>query len=274
MQISCLGRLDEGLLLEAVTAGPYRAVAVRADACAACPSKTAYGAAEQMTQRAQALLAAFGRAERVLLDGGAPPAPSPAAGSAPQEGLSRRRLFSALLGGLALRSGPAADTPGGGSVLIDGAESLPKGQLPVRLPARRGRLLAALRGLGEPLGSTAAAAGLWPQALWAQFSLTEACTGCQMCAFFCPTGALQKIEQDGRTGLAFRLADCTNCRLCQDICFWNAVVLAPEIDLHKVIAGTVAILGHSTSSSPARLSGWAGSPPTCAKKGLPATCLR
>ncbi len=251
VQIPCVGRLDEALLLEAVATGPYETVVIRANACSSCPSKTAHAVAEQTVRRSEALLAAFGQGGRLDLDGDAPsrsagmPAPPP---SAPSGGLSRRQLFSALLGGLAAPLGPAAATPGGGYVQIDGAEEPPKEHLPVRLPSRRRRLLAALRSLAErwPIRTGDAGAA---RSSWAQFSLTEACTGCQMCAYFCPTGALQKIERDGRTGLAFKLADCTNCRLCLDVCFWDAVVLSEEIDLRKVVSGSADLYWHAAPAN-------------------------
>ncbi len=251
VRIPCIGRLDEALLLEAVTTGPYETVVIRANVCSTCPSKTAHAAAEQTVRRSDALLAAFGLEGRLNLEGSAPsrsagaPAPSPAA---PPGGVSRRQLLSALLGGLAAPLGPAAATPGGGYVQIDGAEEPPKEQLPVRLPARRRRLLAALNSLATHRPTPAGDAGA-AKALWAQFSLTEACTGCQMCAYFCPTGALQKIEHDGRTGLAFKLAECTNCRLCLDVCFWDAVILSEEIDLDKVLSGSVDLYWHAATEN-------------------------
>jgi len=60
-----------------------------------------------------------------------------------------------------------------------------------------------------------------------------------MCAFFCPTGALTKIEQAGKLGVAFKLALCTNCRLCQELCYLDAVTLSPTIDLNKVVNDVV-----------------------------------
>jgi len=251
VQVPCVGRIDEALLLEAVTTGPYMAVVIRADACSSCPSQTARATVEQTVRQAQALLAAFGHGGRIILAAGAPTqpagAPAPTLPSAPGS-LSRRRLFAALLGGLAAPLGPAAATPGGGYVQIDGAEEPPKGQLPVRLPARRRRLLDALKSLADRWPTPARDAGA-AKASWAQFSVTESCTGCQMCAYFCPTGALQTIEHDGRTGLAFKLADCTNCRLCLDVCFWDAVVLSEEIDLDKVLSGSVDLYWHAATEN-------------------------
>jgi formate hydrogenlyase subunit 6/NADH:ubiquinone oxidoreductase subunit I len=78
--------------------------------------------------------------------------------------------------------------------------------------------------------------------LWAQFELKEGCTGCQMCAFFCPTGALSKIEEDGKAGVTFRISHCTNCRLCQDICYKEVVALSSDFDLSKVLDDAVDTL--------------------------------
>ncbi|MCI0478713.1 MAG: 4Fe-4S binding protein, partial [Anaerolineales bacterium] len=110
---------------------------------------------------------------------------------------------------------------------------LPVGGLPARVPAKHQLLLTALRKIGKPVKSE------WEGGIWAQFGFTEKCNGCQMCAFFCPTGALTKIEQDGKLGVAFKLALCTNCRLCQELCYLDGVTLSPTIDLNKVVNDTV-----------------------------------
>lgn len=56
-----------------------------------------------------------------------------------------------------------------------------------------------------------------------------------MCAFFCPTGALRKVAAEGKAGLPFRLAYCTTCRLCQDICYWDAIDLSSPIEPAKLV---------------------------------------
>ena len=105
---------------------------------------------------------------------------------------------------------------------------------------RRRLLQAALRSLGQPEISPDAGAAA---SLWAQFSVTEKCNGCRECApSSAPPERCEKIEQEGKIGLVFRLADCTNCRLCQDVCVRNAVVLSPQIDLREVVAGTSDVI--------------------------------
>ena len=60
-----------------------------------------------------------------------------------------------------------------------------------------------------------------------------------MCAFFCPTGALTKVVEGGRVGLAFRVSHCVSCGLCRDVCFQDAVQQTYEVDLRKVVGLSV-----------------------------------
>jgi formate hydrogenlyase subunit 6/NADH:ubiquinone oxidoreductase subunit I len=50
------------------------------------------------------------------------------------------------------------------------------------------------------------------------------------------------IEQEGKLGVAFKLTLCTNCRLCQELCYLDAVTLSPKIDLNKVVNDAVETL--------------------------------
>ena len=70
---------------------------------------------------------------------------------------------------------------------------------------------------------------------WATCRIKQSCTACQMCAFFCPTGALSKTEQDGKPALTFRVSHCTNCRVCAEICYWKSLDLLPRVNLNKAL---------------------------------------
>jgi ferredoxin len=200
---------------------------------------------EHIAARANSLRSAFGLAGQIVIGRQEQSLPAPVAASG-AAGVSRRGLFSLLAG----RSGEAhtsADVAGRGVVLLS-SDAMPKMQLPVRLPARRQRLIEAMNRLTpDPASPIAAGAAT---GLWAQFGVTKDCDGCAMCAYFCPTGALQKIERDGRIGLAFRLAHCTNCRLCQDVCVRGAVALSTDIDLRKALSGDVDIVWLSRPALP------------------------
>jgi formate hydrogenlyase subunit 6/NADH:ubiquinone oxidoreductase subunit I len=56
-----------------------------------------------------------------------------------------------------------------------------------------------------------------------------------MCAYFCPTGALSKFTQDDQPGVSFRLAACTNCGLCREVCYRDAVVSSSTVHLDRVL---------------------------------------
>ena len=123
-------------------------------------------------------------------------------------------------------------------------------ELPKRVPSKRQLLLDGLRRIGAP-----ALAEHMEIETWATFSVKENCNGCQMCAFFCPTGALSKADGEGKAGLNFRVAQCTNCQLCREVCFWKAVELSAPVDLKRVIDGTIdAVRIPQGSSSVMQLS--------------------
>jgi ferredoxin len=249
--VNCLGRLDESILVGAVSLGA-EAVWLVEGACDGCPYAVAVPAhgspsgkhsqegravAAQAAQRANELLQVFGVEQRILVgpglsEGLGTVALRPAA----SETLSRRAFFSLLTrkttGAVATAATITVDSILGSQGVQTEEDQAPnKGELPVHLPTKRRLLLAALRRMGKPAVADFEVHG----GLWAQFEFKESCTGCQMCAFFCPTGALCKIEKDGQAGVAFRTSRCTHCRLCQDICYKEAVDLSSVVAMSKVL---------------------------------------
>lgn len=251
VHVRCLGRLDESILVGAVAAGAT-SVCLMDGACDGCPNTTGRTIAEQMVQTANVLLQAWNIPPRIKLISQLPPeAKMPAQSPALANGLSRRAFFKLLT----RRDVGATSATAGKVSALDTASATDtpepkKGELPTRLPVKRQMLLNTLRRIGQP------AIREYASGLWAQFSFQAGCTGCQMCAFFCPTGALTKIEQDGQVGVAFRPAYCTNCGLCQAVCYRNAVTLSCTVDLSKVFEdGTDTYL-----MQPAGARGQPGSP--------------
>lgn len=112
-----------------------------------------------------------------------------------------------------------------------------RGELPTLLPSKRQILLSALRLMNRP-----SAGARFESATWAQFDFRAACTGCQMCAFFCPTGALSKTEVDGNPALSFKASSCTACKICQDTCYRNAVTLTSVVDVVSVLDDLTRVL--------------------------------
>jgi len=247
IQVNCLGRLDESILVGAVSLG-VQAIWLMDGACQECPYAVGRAVAAQVVQRANTLLQAFGVPQWIFIGPQLPVGPNTAAqppGAA--EGLSRRAFFSLLARETAKTAAVTVESILGsqGAQAKEGQVSK-KGELPVRLPTKRRLLLAALKRFGRPVAPRFEADGgpFGPAqgGLWAQFGFKETCTGCQMCAFFCPTGALSKIEEGDKAGVAFRISHCTNCRLCQEICYREAVVLSSAVDLSKVFDDAVDVL--------------------------------
>lgn len=227
ISVSCIGRLDESVLVGAASMGIGRVELVDGP-CAGCSSNCGRKVAEQTVAEANRLLEAFGTGSAISFIPELPPSPA-ATPSSSNAGLSRRAFFTMLT-----RETKMAAAITVGSVLEPEAPSRPplkKGELRHRLPARRQLLLESLRRLGEPsLPQFTSLNGTW-----ATWHSKEACMGCQMCALFCPTTALTKVDRDGKPGIAFRVSECVGCELCRDLCYWKAMVLSPEVDLTKVI---------------------------------------
>ena len=47
-----------------------------------------------------------------------------------------------------------------------------------------------------------------------------------MCAVFCPTGAIKKLDEDGVFGIVHRPSACMQCRLCERICPEQAITVS------------------------------------------------
>jgi formate hydrogenlyase subunit 6/NADH:ubiquinone oxidoreductase subunit I len=263
LPVQCLGRLDESIFVGAVVMGA-QAVTLLDGACADCPHSAGRAIAGQMMQRANALLASFGAPGRITLDPRrvVPEALQPRPAK-PEGGLSRRDLFKFLTGRAIKTTAITVN-----SVLGDEDPSAQKearpftGPLPAQVPPKRRFLFAALRRLGQPVETQ------WKDGIWAQFMVTEKCSGCQMCAFFCPTGALMKTEQAGKLGVTFNLASCIDCRLCQEICYRHGVTLSPGVDLQKVVSNEVDTFWMADTQSAA----WNTSLQARFEKPIPSSC--
>jgi len=228
LAVSCLGCLDESLLVSAVANGA-RSVWLVDGACEGCPQAVGRTVIGAVAARSNALLEAFGRPEAIRFRPDLPSVVASGRGRGMEEGVSRRGMFKALARETARVGEITAETR---KSREQEPEQKPRGELPHALPASRALLLAAMKRLGTAVEPVLQGD---EEGLFARFALGEGCTACQMCAFFCPTGALTKVEDGGRVGLAFRVASCTNCGLCRDICYRDAVQLTYQVDLNEVL---------------------------------------
>lgn len=227
VEVACLGRIDESLLI-CLAAEGCESVRLVDRGCERCSHVVGARVAERVCAGAAELLEAW---------------------SAPMEiGLVEEVPASVRLEGPGLHDKPApksaeyAECPV--CVEPDGAEAQPvagrfqkvgrDGTLAHHVPTRRGRLLKALERLGEPVPASITTR------LWGTVDIdVEACGSCRMCAVFCPTGALSKFDDrsDGTFGIDHVPADCVKCRCCEAVCPRHAVHIAEEVFAPDIVDG-------------------------------------
>ena len=96
------------------------------------------------------------------------------------------------------------------------------------VPTRRTRMYNYLKHIGDPVADevTTRVVG--------KISIDEdACTACRMCAVFCPTGAIFKVDEPELFGIFHRPAACMQCRLCESLCHSNAITVEGTIPIRQ-----------------------------------------
>ena len=255
VRVTCLGRVEESLLVDAAARGAKRILLVHGP-CECCPRSPGMHTYAEVVDNANLLLETWGSPARVEVREKLPRCVRlPEGDGRPmQVGLgfdsSRREVFSQVGGTVAgmltpqdgQRADAAEQQPGDSAQAGDGTDQAPgalkamlDGTLPHFLPDRRERLLDALAELGEP------AEAAIETRLWGRVSIdVSRCKSCLMCATFCPTGAISKVEgQDGDVVLEHRPADCVKCRCCTDICPTDALTLYEDVMAPDVASGAV-----------------------------------
>ena len=226
--VTCLGRVEESLLVTLAALGARRVVLVQAR-CAECEHASGFETARLVRDTALALLEIWNNDMRIDLVEKLPSAVRRSG----DEGYdaSRRSVFSSVKDEAKSAAAVTADYAVKDAL---GVEEPPEpkfvkvgkdGTLPHFIPDRRGRLLAALGALGQPQDV------LVDTRLWGHVIIdSEKCSSCQMCATFCPTGAIAKyVGEDGSIGVTHRPVDCVKCRCCTDICPEGALELSDEV---------------------------------------------
>ncbi len=129
------------------------------------------------------------------------------------------------------------------------------------IPLHRRRLVAALNRLGPPPPTPLSLEHL----PWADVSISTQCTGCSLCARFCPTGAIRWTEGDVTAApggnetaagpvprpfaLHFIAADCVDCGICATACPEGAVALHDVIEPARLVQRQSVAL-HAGSLAP------------------------
>ncbi len=227
--VNCIGRLDESILIGAVSRGITQVVLVDGP-CADCPASVGRKAASQAVGEANALARAFGISPCISFVSEVPfPMAAASGAGAPTEALTRRAFLTTFF-----RETKAVTAQTASAVQENEPENKVarvKGELPQRLSAKRQLLLEILPRLGRLANAEFGS----ENGSWATCRIKQSCTACQMCAFFCPTGALTKTEVEGKPALVLRVSHCTHCRVCAEVCYWKALDLLPQVDLSKAL---------------------------------------
>jgi ferredoxin len=160
---------------------------------------------------------------RPLFDGGQPK-------------LSRRGIFEYLriraVEGARSKVLPAADAAALRTVPVTQ-------RLSQRVPASRQRLLELLASLAPAPEQTVPADEIPFASL--QVDVTR-CSGCGLCARFCPTGALDFAIDEKAFRLQFQPAICLDCTICVAACPEDAVQLGETLNLSDLTAQVSALL--------------------------------
>ena len=233
IHVPCLGRLDESLLVGTATAGA-EAIYLLDAMCETCEFYAGHQVARKTAIRASQLLEAIGVPHPVTLVSKMPeerPVVTAADESVPC--LSRRAFFREFLCeashiGVALVTPEAQQKP-----VQNGVH-----RLSATLPAKRRLLLDVLLKNAETVVGDA----VTPPGMWNAVQVGEDCSVCQMCAYFCPAGALSKYQQDGYKGISFRAASCVACNLCVDTCYKKAINVSDQVSIERILEDSVVVL--------------------------------
>lgn len=251
-QVVCAGRVDESLIVRLVREGA-QSVCVVCGVCDACAQREGRKTATMVVESANVLLEAWGSSARACVCTEFPesvlraPEQSEATAQNVQQAVPHavaQNVQQAAAQALATffateqQNQPLELTPNSESETAR-EFTLPHvmndGTLPHFLPDRRERLLDALFAVGQPVQQEISSR-LWG---WVVIDGTK-CVSCRMCATFCPTGAIQKFdEEDGTFGVNHTPANCVKCRSCEDICPADAIIIHNTIQT-KFLASSLA----------------------------------
>lgn len=214
--LPCLAWVDEALLVHAAYAGASRVVLLAAP-CGTCEHARAVEALPHIAAEAQRILDTWNiPCEVVYAEQGAEGLAAPLDTDAAGE-LSRRNLFTQARAAVAEAATEAAKTQLDAFVGVR-TEDIAREVEPDR---RRWQLLDDLHAFSLPADDT-----IVPRALAPRVDIAvDSCSGCALCAEFCPTNALRKVGKGagGTTLLEFDAALCRDCSVCTDTCRYGAI---------------------------------------------------
>jgi len=239
VEVACLGRMEESMLVDLV-AGGARKVLLVDGTCSTCKHRGVTPCVENTVAYANLMLQAFGSEVRVERCSDFPQ--DMQISDATGRFGSTRRGF---IGDAAASAKETALTAAKAAVESElGVEKkLPQigerlratenGTLPqLRMP-RHEVAINALDALGTPVVDSL------ETRLFASIDIdVSKCNACGMCAVFCPTGALKRDATDKVSSqvkyFEFSACDCVQCGMCADVCWKEALVINPVVSFSEL----------------------------------------
>ena len=225
--LPCLAWVDEALIVHMACAGAQR-IALLTAPCAACEHAAAVADLPSVVHEAQRILDTWGFAcEAYTVDTMEDVAASEDEEAAGE--VSRRGLFAQARSALVDAATDAA------AAQVEALAGKRAADAPPPEPdRRRWQLLDDLHAAGLPADDATV-----PRTLAPRVDIdVERCSGCALCAEFCPTQALRKVGKvrGGRTLLEFDAALCRDCATCTDTCRYEAVSRSETLTVRELFA--------------------------------------
>lgn len=237
--VACLGRIDESLLIGAAAYNSFDVTMVCGN-CDTCEHTKGGQFVRTVANDSSRLIKAFGKDLPMHITHDFPECIKLKAREAPsaktlhtQEGMSRREAF-----GEVKKAGSELAQSGIDSLLgVEKEEPVPvaykkvnphTGTLSHFVPTRRVRMYNYLRHIGDPVAKE-----VETRVVGKMHIDTQKCTSCRMCAVFCPTGAIVKVDEDETFGIFHRPSACVQCRLCESLCRSNAISIENTMSIEE-----------------------------------------
>lgn len=247
-ELACLSRVEESILVELAAQGIERILLVDGT-CSTCKYRHNVPGINATIDSVNTLIEAMGSPIRVERRSGFPD-DMLIGDQVDRYGVSRRGFFSQARG----TAKDAAEKTVSTVLKSNEVEKVPtvrerlgmgdSGTLPQFGADRRIHILDAMDRLGEPQVEKI------ETRLWGNPRIDVAmCNSCNMCAIFCPTGALKKLDEEALAdlnenleegaepvgaALEFSAADCVQCRTCQDICLKKCLTIESVVSLEEL----------------------------------------
>jgi MinD superfamily P-loop ATPase len=231
--VPCLGRVDESILIGAAA---YKAkqVSLFCHDCGHCAHAPAKAMIDEVIKSSGSILTAFGSPLTIVLSEDIHALASSCNNAdTVEEGLSRRDFFFLVKHRSvsvvreateyqAGRSPQSAELPAGTPFEKVGRT----GTLSQFVPSRRVRIYNYLRQLGKPVTKQVDS-----RIVGSLVIAEDRCNACRMCAVFCPTGAIKKLDDGKNFGIAHWPCACMQCRLCESLCPKEAIAVDSRVSV-------------------------------------------